>query len=116
MEIKFSAEEQAFHDEMDEFLQRELPENWADKPIAWPHDYAASGYQDEDDYQQEAQFIDKIVAKGWFSAFWDKGEEKPAYSNMEQAIFDERMSYYRAPRMGHIATGIVAPMLLRVGS
>lgn len=116
MEIKFSVEEQAFHDEIDEFLQRELPDAWADKPVAWPHDYAASFCEEEGVYVLEAAFLEKVIEKGWLTAFWDTGEEGPAYSNMQQAIFDERMSYHRAPRLGNIATGIVAPMLLRVGT
>jgi len=34
---------------------------------------------------------------------------------MQQAIFDERMSYYRAPNVG-IATGIAGPTILRFGT
>jgi alkylation response protein AidB-like acyl-CoA dehydrogenase len=35
---------------------------------------------------------------------------------MEQAIFDERTSYWRAPNLDVIAAGIVAPMLLSIGT
>ena len=35
---------------------------------------------------------------------------------MEQAIFDERMSYHLAPASGGISCGIVGPMLLRIGT
>ena len=116
MDIKFSKEEQEFHDEIDEFLQRELPEGWADKPVTWPHDYARSGYQKEGDSDLAEAFLEKVLEKGWVTAFWNLGGEKQAYSNMQQAIFDERMSYYRAPTMNSVTTGIVAPMLLRVGT
>ncbi|HIF74958.1 MAG TPA: acyl-CoA dehydrogenase [Porticoccaceae bacterium] len=116
MDIKFSKEEQEFHDEIDEFLQRELPEGWADKPVTWPHDYASSGYQEQGDSDLAEAFLEKVIEKGWVKAFWDIGAERQAYSNMQQAIFDERMSYYRAPTMNSVTTGIVAPMLLRVGT
>ena len=116
MEIKFSDKEQAFRDELDEFLQRELPNDWAEKPISWPHDYARSGYQDEGDSVIASAFTEKVAGKGWFTLFWRNEEGSPAYSYMEQAIFDERMSYYRAPRQDNIGTGIVAPMLLRTGT
>jgi hypothetical protein len=116
MEIKFSDKEQAFRDELDEFLQRELPNDWAEKPISWPHDYARSGYQDEGDSVIASAFIEKVTEKGWFTLFWRNEEGSPYYSYMEQAIFDERMSYYRAPRQDNIGTGIVAPMLLRTGT
>lgn len=120
MEIEFSEQEQAFNDELDQFLRRELPADWADKPIAWPHDYASSGYHHGDDASIASDFIDKVVKKGWFTLFWQQGagakQDSRSYSNMEQAIFDERMSYHRAPRLGSIGTGIVAPMLLRLGT
>ena len=116
MEINFSDKEQAFRDELDEFLQRELPNDWAEKPISWPHDYARSGYQDEGDSVIASTFMDKVAEKGWLTLFWRNEEGSPDYSYMEQAIFEERMSYYRAPRQDNIGTGIVAPMLLRTGT
>ena len=116
MEIKFSDKEQAFRDELDDFLQRELPNDWAEKPISWPHDYARSGYQDEGDSVIASTFMDKVAEKGWLTLFWRNEEGSPDYSYMEQAIFEERMSYYRAPRQDNIGTGIVAPMLLRTGT
>jgi alkylation response protein AidB-like acyl-CoA dehydrogenase len=116
MDTNFSTKEQAFYDELDNFLQTELPPDWADKPIAWPHDYAPTGYQDEEDYKTADEFLKKIVAKDWLKISWPEKAGGFSYSNMEQAIYDERMSYYRAPRSSSIATGIVAPMLLRVGT
>ena len=116
MEIKFSDKEQAFRDELDEFLQRELPNDWAEKPISWPHDYARGGYQDEGDSVIASAFMDKVAEKGWLTLFWRNEEGSPAYSYMEQAIFEERMSYYRAPLSDQTGMGIVAPMLLRTGT
>ena len=116
MEIKFSDKEQAFRDELDDFLQRELPNDWAEKPISWPHDYARSGYQDEGDSVIASTFMDKVAEKGWLTLFWRNEEGSPDYSYMEQAIFEERMSYYRAPLLDQTGMGIVAPMLLRTGT
>ena len=116
MEIKFSDKEQAFRDELDEFLQRELPNDWAEKPISWPHDYARGGYQDEGDSVIASAFMDKVAEKGWLTLFWRNEEGSPVYSYMEQAIFEERMSYYRAPLSDQTGMGIVAPMLLRTGT
>ena len=48
MEIRFSEKEQAFYDEVDEFLQKELPSDWHEKPIVWPGDYSPSGYGSEE--------------------------------------------------------------------
>jgi hypothetical protein len=72
MEIKFSKKEQAFNDELEQFLKQELPADWADKPVSWPHDYALSGYRSAEDTVIANEFMDKVVEKGWFTLFWDQ--------------------------------------------
>lgn len=116
MDVNFSEAEQKFFDEIDLFIRENLPSDWALKPISWPHDYAFSGYENTADAKLAEAFVRKIIERGWYTAFWDDASGDKKYTNMQQAIFDERMSYYRAPRLGHIATGMVAPVLLRAGT
>ncbi|MAV33115.1 MAG: acyl-CoA dehydrogenase [Gammaproteobacteria bacterium] len=116
MDVNFSEAEQKFFDEVDLFIRENLPSDWALKPISWPHDYAFSGYENTADAKLAEAFVRKIIERGWYTAFWDDASGDKKYTNMQQAIFDERMSYYRAPRLGHIATGMVAPVLLRAGT
>ena len=116
MDVNFSEAEQKFFDEIDLFIRENLPSDWALKPISWPHDYAFSGYENTADEKLAEAFVRKIIERGWYTAFWDDASGDKKYTNMQQAIFDERMSYYRAPRLGHIATGMVAPVLLRAGT
>ena len=118
MDFKFSDKEQAFYEELDDFLTAELPADWANKPVRWPHDYAESPMKDEKDYEVARVFIEKVVEKGWFTISWPKEYGGQGYTNIEQAIYDERMSYHRAPggSSGSIAAGIVGPMLLRIGT
>ena len=116
MDVNFSEAEQKFFDEVDLFIRENLPSDWALKPISWPHDYAFSGYENTADEKLAEAFVRKIIERGWYTAFWDDASGDKKYTNMQQAIFDERMSYYRAPRLGHIATGMVAPVLLRAGT
>lgn len=116
MNVNFSKAEKTFFDEIDLFIQENLPSDWALKPISWPHDYAFRGYENLADEKLAEAFVNRIIEKGWYTAFWDDALGDKKYTNMQQAIFDERMSYHRAPRLGHIATGMVAPVLLRAGT
>ena len=116
MEIRFSEKEQAFYDEVDEFLQKELPSNWPEQPIVWPGDYSPSGYDSEENYRIALEFRAKVIEKGWLTISWPQEYGGKEYTNMEQAIFDERMSYYRVLNADVLAAGIVGPMLLRIGT
>ncbi len=57
-----------------------------------------------------------LIEKGWNTISWPKEYGGREYSCVEQAIFDERTSYYRAPNLDVIAGGMVAPTILRVGT
>ena len=116
MEIGFTEKEQVFYDEVDAFLQKELPPDWPYQPITWLGDYSPSGYGSEENYVIAAAFRKKIIEKGWLTISWPKEYGGKEYTNMEQAIFDERTSYYRAPASDVLAAGIVGPTLLRIGT
>ncbi|MBU2648950.1 acyl-CoA dehydrogenase family protein [bacterium] len=116
MEICFTEKEQAFYNEVDAFLQTELPPDWPDKSIIWPGDYSPGGYGDEENYRIADRFKAGLIEKGWLTISWPREYGGKAYTYMEQAIYDERMSYYRAPMIDSLGIGIVGPMLLRVGT
>jgi len=116
MEICFTEKEQAFYDEVDEFLRTELPADWPSRSVIWPGDYAPSGYGTEENYEIAFQFIAKLVDKKWLTISWPEEYSGKQYTHMEQSIFDERMTYYRAPMVDSLGVGIVGPMLLRIGT
>jgi len=116
MEIAFSEEEQAFYDEVEEFIQKEVPTDWYTKPITWPGDYSSSGYGEQKNYETIARVRQKMIEKGWLTIAWPKEYGGLDSSNMEQAILDERLSYYKVPAADVLAAGIVAPTILRVGT
>jgi len=116
MEIRFSEKEQAFYDEVDEFLQKELPPDWPEQPVVWPGDYSPSGYGTEENYRIALEFRAKVIEKGWLTISWPKEYGGKEYTTIEQAIFDERMSYYRVLNADVLAAGIVGPMILRIGT
>jgi alkylation response protein AidB-like acyl-CoA dehydrogenase len=118
MEFRFNEKEQAFYDEVDAFLRETLPADWASRPMHWPGGYGSGGMGLEDPESREVliQFRRKMVEKGWVTISWPEAYGGRSYSHMEQAIFDERTSYHRAPVLDVIASGIVGPTLLRVGT
>jgi hypothetical protein len=118
MEFRFNEKEQAFYDEVDTFLQETLPPDWASHPMYWPGGYGSVSIGMEDKESQDVllQFRRKMVEKGWVTISWPEAYGGRSYTHMEQAIFDERTSYHRAPIRDVIASGIVGPTLLRIGT
>ena len=114
MEFRFSEQEETFKNELEDFLKKELPSDWADRSMHWPGGYG-SHKADEDSIKIAYAFKRKLAEKGWLTIAWPKEYGGEEHSYMEQAIFDERISYHRAPGMG-IATGIAGPTILRFGT
>ena len=115
MEFGFSRKEIDFRDEVEDFLKSELPADWPVKSRHWPGGYGTIEMQNQEMMDTAQQFRQKLAQKGWFTIAWPEEYGGKAHSYMEQAIFDERMSYYRAPSVG-IATGIAGPTILRFGT
>ncbi len=61
------------------------------------------------------QFRHRLAEKGWLTISWPKEYGGAGRTNIEQAIFYERLSYYRVPT-NDVATEISAPTILRFGS
>lgn len=61
------------------------------------------------------QFRHGLAEKGWLTISWPKEYGGAGRTNIEQAIFYERLSYYRVPT-NDVATEISAPTILRFGS
>jgi alkylation response protein AidB-like acyl-CoA dehydrogenase len=116
VDFSFSEKEQSFYDELNDFLHKELPADWYSKPVIWPHEYAGSPYRDPKDDETRQAFVKKLADKGWLTISWPEEYGGRGYTNIEQAIYDERMSYHLAPASGGISFGIVGPMLLRIGT
>ncbi len=116
MDFQFNEQETAFQNEVEEFLKKELPPDWPEKSTHWPGGYGSMEMKADSQLLDVAgRFRRKLVEKGWLTIAWPKEYGGKQHTYMEQAIFDERVSYYRAPGMG-IATGIAGPSILRFGT
>ena len=114
MDFRFTEQEEAFRTEVEDFIKKELPAGWAEENIYWPGGYGTLA-EFEVINPLISQFRRRLVDKGWLAISWPKEYGGAGRSNIEQAIFHERMSYYRAPG-GDVATQIGGPTILHFGS
>lgn len=115
MEFKFNEQEESFNNEIEDFLKKELPADWGDQSMHWPGGYGSMEMSSGERTLAAYNFRKKLAEKGWLTIAWPKEYGGEEHTYIEQAIFDERVSYYRAPGMG-IATGIAGPTILRSGT
>jgi alkylation response protein AidB-like acyl-CoA dehydrogenase len=114
MDFTFSDREEAFRKEVEDFVDRELPADWVESNIYWPAGYGTLAQFEELSPQVE-QFTRRLAEKGWLTISWPREYGGAGLSHTEQAIFHERMSYYRAPA-GEIATRIGGPTIMLFGN
>ena len=113
MKHHYTPEQQAFRQEIIQFLEEELPADWqnrADGPIF------RGGQAGDADDGFERQFTKKIADKGWLTMAWPVENGGKGATYMEQFIFNETMSTYAAPNIGAGAVNMLAPPLHLFGS
>jgi len=114
VDFRFSEQEESFRREVDDFIQRELPADWTEESLYWPGGYGA--IPDFEEITPAAErFRHRLAEKGWLAISWPEEYGGAGRSHIEQAIFHERMSYYRATGPD-IGTLIAGPTILRFGS
>ena len=94
MEFGFSEQELAFREAVEDFLKKELPHDWPEKSTHWPGGYGTLELQDPKMLEVVYDFRRKLVDKGWLTISWPKEYGGEAHSYIEQALFEERMSYF----------------------
>ncbi|MDY6935515.1 MAG: acyl-CoA dehydrogenase family protein [Spirochaetota bacterium] len=104
MDYRFTAKEEAWWQEVEDFIKAELPDGWVDECLTWPGGYGILPMFEEEYISFCQQFWKKLGKKGWLSMSWPKWNTEKR-THIEQAIFSYIMSYYRAPA-GNVATGI----------
>lgn len=114
MDFGFTKEELDFRREVEEYVKGALPENWNEKVVFWPGGYGTIPMFEPEFQDIHREFSKKLNDKGWNRLAWPK-EYGGEGSVMKASIVSDVLSYYRAP-VGGVATTIVAPTLLLVGS
>jgi alkylation response protein AidB-like acyl-CoA dehydrogenase len=114
MDLRLTEQEEEFRREVDEFVLSELPPGWTEDSLYWPGGYGAVPDFEEIRPEHE-KFRHRLAEKGWLAIAWPEEYGGGNRSHIEQAVFYERMSYYRATGPD-IGTLIAGPTILRFGS
>lgn len=102
MDFGFTKEEDAFRQEIREFLSTELDPDY-------------KGRTPLDRFSRE--FTRKLAKKGWLGVGWPKEYGGLGRPHTEQLVYSEEMMYSSAPAGAHIlAQNMVGPSLVRVGT
>lgn len=107
MDFRFTEEEEAFHKEVQDFLEQELPRDWL-------MDMYYDGGSEEF-HQFGLKMRRKLAAKGWIGLSWPKEYGGQGTPLMKQAILEEELIYRGAP-FYYIETGMVGPLILQFGN
>ena len=106
MQLEFSVEDEAFRQEVRQFVKDNLP--------AWLKRKVELGLRlERADY---VAWYEKLYERGWITPSWPKEYGGPGWTPLQRYIFDEEALLGGAPRI--IASGILmlGPVLMAVGS
>lgn len=106
MEFRFSAEDEAFRDEVVEFIESELPWNWRDQEL---------DSEEPEDLKLVKQFKKKLADKGWLTRAWPKEYGGQEASHMQQLIFNEETAYRGVP-VDDGGVSMVGPTIMMSGT
>jgi alkylation response protein AidB-like acyl-CoA dehydrogenase len=106
VDIAFTAEEQAFRDEVRSFAIQRLPATTRDKVLTGQHLTR----------EEHVSWQKVLHARGWAAPAWPIEFGGPGWSAVQQHIFDEEMALAGAPRPIPFGLTMVAPVIMRFGN
>ncbi len=106
MEFKFTAEDEAFRNELRSFIDTELPSSWE----------GAGRYPEEDDWDLALSVRQKMAERGWLTMHWPEEYGGQNASAVKSAIFNEEIAYQRAPGRDIFGVRMLGPTLMIHGS
>ncbi len=108
MDFSWSAEEEAFREEIRDCLKAELPAGWNDTLVL---------DKEDDEYIKIAkEFTQKLGAKGWFTAHWPEEYGGLNWPFWQHFIMNEEMSMADAPIIGGNGPKFLGPTIIHYGS
>ncbi|MBI2935501.1 MAG: acyl-CoA dehydrogenase family protein [Chloroflexi bacterium] len=107
MDFKFSPEEEAFRQEVRDFIKQELPPGWMGLP---------GESTDDENWRFSVKMRKKLAEKKWLTLHWPKEYGGLGAPILTQLIFGEEMSYHRCPGTEPYGTRFMAPVLMISGT
>ncbi|MFP4903492.1 acyl-CoA dehydrogenase family protein [Paraburkholderia sp. BR14261] len=106
MDLKFTAEEEAFRSEVLAFLNERLPQRLASKVSNGRH-------LTRDDMAQWHAILNE---KGWLANHWPQEYGGPGWSAVQKFIFENECAIAGAPRIVPFGVNMLGPVLIKYGS
>ncbi len=109
MDYRFTDEQEAFRQELRDFLSDNLGEDWRGiDPDAYFHD---------ENWFHIRDLTAKMADRGWLTLAWPEEYGGQGRPHIEQMIYNEETAYFRAPtRDVSIGTHMVGPTLMLYGT
>ena len=91
MDFRFTPQQEAFRQDIRDFLKKELPPGWVERDVDLDDDEGS-----KDKFAQ--QLGKKMGQKGWLTGPWPKKYGGLGWTTLEQVIFTEEMTLHKVPR------------------
>jgi alkylation response protein AidB-like acyl-CoA dehydrogenase len=98
MDFQFSLQEEAFRQEIRDWLKDNLPEDWTG-------DRLSRASEDPDTWNVYKEFARRLASKKWVAPHWPEQYGGLGLSVIEQLVFNEEMAYANAP-IGYSSIGV----------
>jgi alkylation response protein AidB-like acyl-CoA dehydrogenase len=109
MDLSFSPEEEAFRQEVKDWLGENLPTEWRHRGVG--------GYREDDEEEIQRDWQRRLHKGGWLKLAWPKAAGGREATPIMQAIYQEEMANAGAPAiLGRLGVSLLAPTLLVHGS
>jgi alkylation response protein AidB-like acyl-CoA dehydrogenase len=109
VDLGFTAEEEAFREEVRTWLDLNLPAEWGHGGVG--------GYREDADEDIQRQWQRRLHDGGWLKLSWPREAGGRAAGPIMQAIYHEEMAKAGAPMiLGRLGVSLLAPTLLVHGS
>lgn len=111
MDFSFTPEEEAFRQEVSDFLDKEGPQEWQKKKVSF---FDMSGQ--ENWIAVHKDMAQKLGARGWLSLHWPKEYGGQELSPFYRLILREELAKHHCPGYHSLSVDFVAPAILLKGS
>ena len=109
MDLGFTAEEEAFRQEVGAWLGVNLPAEWRHRGVG--------GYREDDDTELQRDWQRRLHEGGWLKLAWPREAGGRGATPVMQAIYQEEMAHAGAPViLGRLGVSLLAPTLVVHGS
>jgi alkylation response protein AidB-like acyl-CoA dehydrogenase len=109
MDLKFTAEDEAFRKEVRAWLDANLPADWRHRGVG--------GYREDEDEDIQREWQRRLHQGNWLRLAWPAEHGGRAASPVQQAIHQEELAAYGAPPiLGRLGVTLAAPTINVLGS